>query len=60
MSVSVLSSSGAPIKLAIGVPFAALIRNATICVADRLTAREKIKRVDRQSDAFGARRHIRL
>ena len=35
-----LNSSGAPMKLAIGVPLAALIRNATICVADRPKARE--------------------
>ena len=33
MSVSVLSSSGAPMKLAIGVPFEALTRKATIWVA---------------------------
>ena len=38
MSVSALNSSGAPMKLAIGVPLAAVSRKDTIWVAERLTA----------------------
>ena len=60
MSVSALRSSGAPMKLAIGVPLAALIRNATICVADRPSAGEELRAAHRQRGPLGPQGQHRL